>query len=319
LLLLIHFFMGAWVIRHTPQPQIDVHVVQQAGCEALAHGRNPYAIRTRDLYGPDSHYYPPGAVKDGRLTFGCPYPPLSILLALPGYLLGGDFRYAQLLALTLAATLMALARGGRLGFAAAALFLLTPRGFYVLEHGWTEPFVVMLLAATVFCACRRPRWTPLALGLLLVSKQYIFVALPAALLLAPRPWVSGAFWRFWLVAVITGLVVTLPMALWNAHEFLNSVLNIRDVFRIESLSYLSLLARQTGWRGGGWVKFVAIVPAAVLVLRKAPRSPSGFAAGTALLLMVLFAFASHASANYYFGSIGVLCCAVAAAHSVRAK
>ena len=87
---------------------------------------------------------------------------------------------------------MALAQGGRVGFAAAALFLLSPRGFYVLEHGWTEPFVVMLLAATVFCACRRPRWTPLMLGLLLFSKQYIFIALPAMLLLAPRPWASRA-------------------------------------------------------------------------------------------------------------------------------
>ena len=35
LLLLTHLLMGAGVIHHTPQPLIDVHTVQQAGCESL--------------------------------------------------------------------------------------------------------------------------------------------------------------------------------------------------------------------------------------------------------------------------------------------
>ena len=312
LLLATHFFMGAWVIRHTPRPLIDVHVVQQAGCEELAHGHNPYAVRPVDIYGPDTHFYAPGTVKDGHLTVGCPYPPLSILLTLPSYMLTGDFRYAQLIAVTLAAALMALARGGRIGFAAAALYLLTPRGFFVLEQGWTEPFVVLMLAGTVFCACRFPRWTPLMLGLLLASKQYIFIAFPAALLLAPRPWLSMRFWRFWIVAAAVALAVTLPMALWDVHEFANSVLNIRDIFRVDSLSYLSAVALVTGWEPGGWVKYVALVPVIGLVLFKAPHTPSGFAASAGLLFLVLFAFAPHSAANYFFGCIGAMCCAVAA-------
>lgn len=317
LLLLTHLFMGAWVIRHTPRPLIDVHVVQQAGCEALAHGQNPYAVRPADIYGPACRWYPAGTVKDGHLTFGCPYPPLSILMAMPGYLLGGDFRYAQLVALTLAAALMASARGGRVAFAATALFLLTPRGFFVLQQGWTEPFIVLLLAGTVFVACRRPGWTPVMLGLLLASKQYIFIVMPAMLLLAPRPWLSRGFWRFWAIAGATALIVTLPMVLWNVREFANSALNIRDVFRGDSLSYLAGIAAWTGWKGGGWVKFIALIPAAWLVLRKSPRTPAGFAAAVGLLLMIMFAFAPHAAANYYFGCIGAMCCAVAAGKPER--
>mgnify|MGYP006171638511 CR=1 FL=1 len=63
----------------------------------------------------------------GGLLLGAVLPALAaaaglVLLALPGHL-AGDFRYAQLLATTLAAALMAYTRPGRLAILAAALFL----------------------------------------------------------------------------------------------------------------------------------------------------------------------------------------------------
>src|SRR6185437_7177466 len=116
------------------------------------------------------------------LLFGFPYPPLSLLLVLPGYLLG-DFRYAHLAATTLAGALIALSRPGRIATAAAALFLFTPRGFFVLEAGWTEPMAVLMLAALVFAACRAPRASPMIVGLLLVTKQYLVLAAPLVWLL----------------------------------------------------------------------------------------------------------------------------------------
>jgi hypothetical protein len=207
---------------------------------------------------------------------------------------------------------MGYARGGRLGFAAAALFLLTPRGFFVLQQGWTEPVVVLLLAATVFCACRKPGWTPVMMGLLLASKQYVFIVMPAMLLVSPRPYLGRASWRFWMIAAGVALGVTLPMALWDWGQFANTPLNIRDVFRPDSLSYLAGLASATGWRGEGWVKFVVLAPLAAVVMKRAPRTPAGFAASAGVLLLAMFAFAPHAAANYYFGCIGALCCAVAA-------
>src|SRR6185295_8463076 len=112
----------------------------------------------------------PGVSVGGRLQFGYPYPPLTLLLTTVAHLLG-DFRYAQLAAMTLAGGLLAFARPGRNALAAAALLLFTPRGFFVLEAGWTEPFAVLFLAATVFALCRAPRWAAIPLGLLLASKQ----------------------------------------------------------------------------------------------------------------------------------------------------
>ena len=65
----------------------------------------------------------PGLSVNGRLQFGFPYFPLSLLLAMPGQLLTGDHRYAQLVALELAAILMAFAQPKGFGPIAAALFL----------------------------------------------------------------------------------------------------------------------------------------------------------------------------------------------------
>src|SRR5207248_266262 len=83
---------------------------------------------------------------DSILSF-C-YPPLSILLALPGYYLAGDVRWSLLAATGLAATLL-VAAGRRLGLPAghrgelgAALLLFHPLTPIVVSRGWTEPFVV---------------------------------------------------------------------------------------------------------------------------------------------------------------------------------
>ena len=71
------------------------------------------------------------------------------------------------------------------------LFLFTPRAFFVLEQGWIEPFVICGLCAVVFCAVRRPKALPYAVVLFLSTKQYLLFALPAILLLLPRPWPSA--------------------------------------------------------------------------------------------------------------------------------
>ena len=116
LLLLTHLSLGVWIIRAAPMPRVDVQVFQRDAAAALLDGRNPYAMTFPDVYhGRLPALYGPGLAADGRLNFGYPYPPLSLLLALPGHLLG-DFRYAHLLALTAAGGLIAYARqAGRKG------------------------------------------------------------------------------------------------------------------------------------------------------------------------------------------------------------
>ncbi len=184
-LLAIHFALGLWLIHASPSPVIDVFLFQRDGINELFAGGNPYAMTYLDIYG-KSTVYGEGLSVNGRLTFGFPYPPLSLFLAIPGHLFG-DHRYSQLAAMTASGALMAYARPGRLGALAGALFLFTPRGLFVLEQSWTEPFLVFLLSATVFAACRRETWVPYLFGLFVVVKQYLVFVVPLAWLILRRP------------------------------------------------------------------------------------------------------------------------------------
>ena len=313
LVLLLYLLLGAWVIAHAPEPAIDVFIFQQQGSAALLDGRNPYAITFPNIYG-DDPVYGPGLVNGDRLAFGFPYPPLSLFLALPGYLIAGDHRYAQLLALGVAGALLALARPGRLGALAAVLLLFSPRIFFVLEQGWTEPFAILLLAATVCCACRWPRALPVALGLLLAVKQtLVFVPLLVPLLRG-----GLAHWReswplLWRAAAVA-LVVSLPLALGAPRDFVWSVvtLQIYQPLREDALSYVAWLAR-SGMPAPTWLAFAMVLLAAALALWRAARTPAGFAAGVALAFLAFFAFNKQAFCNYYFFVLGALCCALAAA------
>lgn len=315
-LLLVHFLLGAWVIHGSPAPPIDVFVFQQESAAALLRGANPYGLTFPDIYG-SKPYYGPGLVVDGRLNFGFPYPPLSLFLALPGYLLAGDYRFSQLLALTLAGVLLALARPDRIGALVAALLLFSPRVFFVLEQGWTEPFAIALLAATVACARRWPRALPLALGLLLAVKQtMVFIPLLAFLLVGGlggwRDWLR-LHWRAGLVA----LIVTLPLALGEVRGFITAVITLQlyQPQRSDALSYVAALAR-AGLPAPTWLAFVALVPVLALALWRGARGPAGFATGVGALYLVFFVLNKQAFCNYYFFALGALCCGIAATQPV---
>jgi len=312
-LLATHLALGTWLLHTSPSPVIDVDVFQRQAAATLLRGENPYAQTIPDIYG-NSLFYNPGLVKDGRLQLGFPYPPLSLFLTLPGHLLGRDYRYGQLTAMLLAAGMMAFARPSRWGALAAAAFLLTPRIFFVLEEGWTEPFGVALFALTVFCACRTPRALPYALGLLLAVKQYFVLALPLSLLLLPTPWRLRDVGRLWGRAAAVALVVTLPLFLWNVPAFARCVLwaQLQQPFRHDALSYLAWWSRDGSPPLNPALSLVAWALSCGLALWRAPRTPTGFAASVALSFGAFFAFNKQAFCNYYFFVVGALFLAVAA-------
>jgi hypothetical protein len=321
LMLLVYLYVGVWLIKASPAPHIDVYLFQRDGAAALLSGTNPYELTYPNIYG-NSAYYGAGLSVGGRLRFGFPYPPLSLLLALPGHVLGKDYRYSQLMATALAGGLMAYARPGRVAAAAMALFLFTPRTFMVLEQGWTEPYAVLLVAATVFVACRFRRALPYVLGLLLAVKQTLVFAAPAALLLLPRPLPSRReLLLFAGKAAGVATAVTLPFVLWNPRAFFWDVMMLQfyQPFRRDSLSYLAWFARDGGAPLPTWVAFAVALLALGLALWRAPRSPSGFAAAVSLTYLCFFAFNKQAFANYYYFVIGALCCAVAASAAPKAS
>jgi hypothetical protein len=314
-LLAIHLALGVWTIRlqPAPTPPIDVFVFQRDAVAALLAGVNPYSITFPNPYA-SSVYYGPGMVVDGRLTFGFVYPPLSLVLSTLGQWVG-DVRYAQLGAMTLAGVFMATTRRGRLGGLAAGLYLFTPRNLFVLDQSWTEPFVVLFLAATVWCAARHPRVAPYVLGLFLAVKQYAVLALPLALLIGRPPMSLAGLRRTVVPAVLVAAAVTLPLALGDLSGFLRAVVTLQfdQPFRPEALSYLGLLAgpsTQPPFNTGVAFGVAAVVGG--LALWRAARTPAGFALGVSALFLAFFALNKQAFANYYFFVVGALCVAVAA-------
>jgi len=284
-----------------------------AAIDALLQGQNPYAITFQNIYGADSGFYNPGAVSGGRVTFGYPYPPLSLLLAVPGQLLAGDYRYSELAAVVLGAGLIGYTQPTITARLAAAIFLTQPRGMFVLEQGWTEPIAILMVALALFTMIRHPRLAGWAGGLAVVTKQYLMLAVPLLLRFGASRSGFGAV-GFGLRGVLAGTLVTLPFALWHVPSFVDSVvlLQTREPFRSDSLSFLSWAARE-GWGTGSIVwAIVAACIALIVSASRTPNTPAGFAASLALSSFAMFAFGSKAFCNYYYFVVGTLCCSIAA-------
>jgi len=318
LVLAINVMLGVWMVRASPDPTIDVVTVHREAIAALRQHKDPYAMSFQNIYGDEAtNFYNPDVLVGNRVAFGFPYPPASLLLALPGETLAGDFRYSALVALVAGAAFVGFASGGLVSKLAACLFLTTPRIFYVLEQGWTEPYGVLLLAATVFLAIRRPWLLGVAGGLFIVTKQYLGLAAPLLL--------KAAFMRgvkpvpVLIQAVAIASCVTLPFALWHSHAFFNSVLWIQTLepFRNDSLSYLSWAHRTGLGAHTFWWSLGAAALVVVATLLVVPNTPAGFAASVALTTFAMFSFGSKAFCNYYFFVIGALVVAAAAPPSIR--
>lgn len=304
--------LGITVVASGPNSQIDVWMFQHNASVGLLNGQDPYSITYPDLY-PGTDAYAPGLVRDGVLTFGLPYPPLSLLLVLPAQALAGDFRYADVVALAAAALLIGSARRTTLGPPAALLFLFTPAVFFVVRQGWTEPLVVLAFALLVFTAARAPRWLAVPLGAFLAIKQYSPLILPFIWPIVRRG--TGdrrSSTRLILAGVALATIVTVPFVIWDLDAFMRSVvaLQIEQPFRRDALSYLVALTRP-GDAAPLWLLPIAVGLAYLLALVRAPRTPAGLAAATGLVFFAFFAFNKQAFANYYFLVIALLATAAA--------
>lgn len=291
LLLVVYAAAGATQIWLVPSPAIDVHWLQQAGARALFSGRNPYQMEIPNLY----------AAEESVAFFGdqrtvlphYPYPPLSLLFTAPGWLLFGDVRYTLLLGqLTGAFLLTRLARRRyppEVALGLAALWLLHPRGLFVLEQGWTEPLVAAAWFLLLLVGDRGagPWWTSLFFGM----KQY---AILAPTLLRPRL----------LIGLGMAAAMAIPFLLWSPHDFIDDVLwyQLRQPFRVDALSLPALVYRLGGWRLPGALSLVGW--AAVLVFLRArgsaSRSPYAMPVAAAAAYFAFFLFAKQAFCNYYY-------------------
>ncbi|MBS1154027.1 MAG: hypothetical protein H6Q89_5725, partial [Myxococcaceae bacterium] len=282
--------------------------------KALMQGTSPYAITMPNIYG-TTEWFGPGLADATHVFVGYPYPPLTLALGGLGHALADDYRYANLAALIASAALIAFSRPGRVASTAAVILLMSPRSLFVLEQGWTESSAILAFAAVVFCACRAPRLLPWVFGAMLATKQYFVLCLPLVFLLLPRPLTWRGFAGFaWRSAVIP-VVTILPFLIWSPKGFIDSVgmFQVRQPFRPDSLTFLTATMKNGVPGLPQWAGFAALVPAYLLGIVRAPRTPVGFAVASALMFGVFFAFAKQAFCNYYFLVVAILCCAAAAA------
>jgi hypothetical protein len=310
----MHFFLGVAFLHIENVPTIDVLVFQQDASAALVSGHNPYAMTFPNVFGEGSPLYAPELMANGRVLFGFPYPPLILFLCLPSYLLTGDVRYAHLAATTLSGLLIGFSGRGLLSKLAAVLFLFSPTVFYVVQQGWTEPLVVLLLAIVLFrSTLLHPPF--LALGLLIASKQYVFLAVIPATWLLIRERSSRAYFRLMLRVAAVSLTITLPLALWNFRTFFHSVAMVQllQPFRPDALSIPALFVRMGLPQPPIWPAFAAAGVAGFFLLKRLPPSPHSFACCLAVIYMVFFTLNKQAFLNYYFLVGACLCGAVAAA------
>jgi hypothetical protein len=158
---------GVTVIHTSPSPPIDVFVFQEQSSYALLHGRNPYTESFPDIYGgtpgpwtgtqrrrPVDVRFPRAAESAARCRVTRSLATIGTRSCGDGDRGGADDRRQP--------DADQLARGGAVP--------LTPRSFFVLEQGWTEPFCVLLVSATAFVFSHRPRAWPYLLGLAIVDE-----------------------------------------------------------------------------------------------------------------------------------------------------
>ncbi len=315
LMLIVFATAGVMTIRSMPNPIIDVYWFQQDSSQALLNGQSPYAVRFHDLYHKDLGFYGPGVSVNGWLTYSFPYPPLTLLLDIPGRLLG-DIRFSHLAALTIAAGLLVLAVPGQRAVLAAMMMLFTPRSLLVIKAAWTEPMVVLLLTFTIFIAVRAPKHLWMALGLLLAIKQYMVLALPLISLLQNENLPGSAHKKAWpalVKALALAAMITFPFMLWSPTSFVRSVMlwQFRQPFRTDSLSYPALISRTIGGQPGVWISLLAAGSAIVLARQTKRRGVQPFASAFAFVMLVFFATSKQAFCNYYFMVIGAMCTAIA--------
>jgi hypothetical protein len=313
----MHFGLGVVYLRVSSPPQIDVYEFQQRGSAALIRGANPYTATYPNIYGDNTTFYSPGSYSGDRLLFGFPYPPLVLFLCLPSFLLTGDVRYAHLAAVAVSGLLIGLARQGSQSKLSALLFLFSPTVFWIVDQSWTDPFVILLISAVIV---QRGLGVArfLMLGLLMASKQYALLAVPAAWFLIPaRSW--RAYTSLILRSGAVFLAITLPLALWNFGAFLRSVVILQTLqpFRTDSLSFLTWLTRLGLPQGPVWPAFLAVVIAGVLLFKRLPPSPANFAGSLAVGYLLFFCLNKQAFMNYYFLVEACLCWAIAAPVTIQ--
>jgi hypothetical protein len=284
--------VGGWILRASPDPQIDLFPLHQQAAEVMLAGKSIYepgAIHTLETF---RHQ---GWVDEYT------YLPFGACLTTIAYAFTHESRWADLAAQLVGGALLWLAarrcsRSPVWADLVAALLLFHPRGPFVLEQAWIEPLALPFLGGFVVLAlARRPIPASVCLGLLVAVKQHLVIYVPF-LAMIPGIGFSGA-----VVAGLVTLATIAPFALRTPYGFYRGTLgqHVHNPFRDDSLSIPAVVAAATGLIAPAWVGFVAgLVPLAWL--RRFPRRVAPLLLASCLSFGLFYVLGRQALCNYYY-------------------
>ena len=305
------FGLRLGMLQASPSPAIDVFVEFQESARHLLAGLNPYTVPVSDVYLGTRDY--------GYQLLGYAYLPANLYLQTAAYALTTDFRYACIAAeAVVAAALYRVARpaAGRLvPMLVVLLFLFHPRGLFVIEQGWTEPFIGGAFALFLWLRDRGSGspWPAAAYGYMLSLKQYL-VYFVLHLFMIERRGTALA------IAAATGFLTIVPFLVWDPASFYAYGVRFQldTAFRPDGLTIVALLHRLLGLTAGKWLAAVVGLGVALYTYRRfLPLGLVGYLLAVTLTTFSIFLFGSQAFCNYYY-LVSVLCLFVFAAHARRA-
>ena len=296
ILILIHACFVVLFNRSVPGNTIDTFTFQRDACKTLLEGADPFGTTQANIHDPlhTRVFYGPGLVVNGRVQVGLQYPPLTLIWALPGYLLG-DIRYSYILAVIISALFSFAICPSTRGLWIVAVLLFSPLTLYVENRCWTEPLVLMTLSATVYAAVKTRSWLPVAIGLFLATKQYNFLALPfIGFLVHPFQW--KAYWKLMGLSIIVCTATALPFALWNLQGLWHDLVlfQLAQPFRQDGLSFAVAFPWMTK------IGPLAVVVFTTWATRTGKRNPAMFTAAYGIALLLFVSTSKQGMANYFF-------------------
>ena len=298
--------LGCWIIHDVPRPSIDVWVFHQEALKTLLSGENPYSMSIPNIYGPDWDYGP-GVLQGDRVMTGYPYSPLSLIVNLPAYLLFGDYRYTNVLAVGISGLLILLRRTP-LSLAAGVLLLFNPRLFFLIEQGWNDPLVLLGLSIVVTAYGAQPRVQGATFGMLLAAKQYALIYLPLMPLLRegrrPTRLTKLAMWAGGVLA-LTHLIPFFvdPRAAWRSMYGLY----LGQKPRMDSLSLAPWLSAH-GFPAARSLSGLGVLAAWAIGWWKLPSTVASLAGVFVLVTLLFFGLsARQAFLNYHFLAMAACC------------
>jgi hypothetical protein len=289
--------VGAWMLKASPNPKIDLFPVHTQAAEAMLSGRSIYepgAIHTIETF------------RNKDTLDAYTYLPFGACFTTIAYALTHEIRWADLVAQLVGGLLLWMAARrctpptatpSRRAWSdlLVATFLFHPRAAFVLEQAWTEPVAIPFLGGFVVLALAgRPKLACVSLGGFFAMKQHLFLYAPFALLV-PGVGISGL-----VVAGLVAMATIIPFAIPSPYNlYRGAILTlVGNPFRPDALNLPAELWR-LGFKMPTWVGFVAAL-APMAWLPRIPRQLPWLLLAVSITFGLFYVLGRQAFCNYYY-------------------